>query len=333
MDYILLIVGILTLTFSGNYLVKAAVELSKALKMSTLVIGIVVVSFGTSMPELVVSVGAALNNHPEISVGNVIGSNIANIVLVLGITALIIPIPVKKSTIKIDWNIMLLASLLLIAFLLDSKLVFWEGLVFVILLISYILLSLIISRRRTKKNNEIKKPEYSLSFSIILIIISSVGLVFGAEWLIQGATGIAVGLGVSDLVISVSLVAFGTSVPELATSIIAALKKETDISIGNIIGSNIFNIFGILGITSVIKSINIINPNLYINLYWMLAAAFLLLLFLIPFGKKISARFVEIIYFVVYYSTAKSGIIKKWEGGLFVSFYIIYIIWLINGSF
>jgi cation:H+ antiporter len=194
-------------------------------------------------------------------------------------------------------------------------------------------MSLHISRRETKKNNESKKPEYSLGLSIVFILISSVGLVFGAEWLIKGATGIAVGLGISDLVISVSLVAFGTSVPELATSIIAALKKETDISIGNIIGSNIFNVFGILGITSVIKNIQIINDSLYLNLYWMLGASFLLLFFLIPFGKKISSRFMEIVYFVIYYSTAKSGIIKKWEGAIFVGFYVFYIVWLVNGSF
>lgn len=305
-DFLQLIAGLVILLYSGHYLVKGGVQLAQYLKVSRLVIGVTVVSFGTSAPELIVSLQAAVAGHPDISVGNVIGSNISNIALVLAISAIILPIPVRSNSLKFDWPIMMVASVLLYLFTINLELNFFEGLVFVLLLIAFITYSIMRSRRKDKELllEEQKGKKLPLWQTLVILVISAIGLVFGADWLVEGASNIAIQMGVSERVISVSLIAFGTSVPELATSGIAALKKESDISIGNIIGSNIFNIFGVLGITGMVTKIPV-NPNLvFFDIYWMLGISVLLFVFILPL---------------------KGGILKRWKGGLLFLVYAFYI--------
>jgi cation:H+ antiporter len=305
MDYIYLLTGFLLLTLSGDFLVKGSVSLAGHFKVSKLVIGVVVVSFGTSAPELVVSLDAALKGHPDIAIGNVIGSNIANIALVLGLTAIILPIKVKKNSIHFDWIVMMLASILFYAFSLNYELGFFEGLVFVILLGAFIFKS-IYSSRKSNKNNEEEtvKPKLSLFVSFLLVVLASIGLVYGAEFLVRGASSIASSIGIDDRIISVSVIALGTSLPELAASISAAIRKELDIFIGNIIGSNIFNIMAILGFTSMIKPIHVNPMVLKFDIFWMLGIFLLLFIFILPLRK---------------------AVVTRWKGLVFVCIYVAYI--------
>ncbi len=300
MDYFYLILGFTVLLISGDLLVKSGVALSSHFRISTLVIGVTVVSLGTSAPELVVSIGAALKNHPDIAIGNVIGSNISNIALVLGLTAIIIKIPVSKTTVRFDWPYMMFASILFYLFVINGRLSFPEGLIFIILLLVFIFWSIRQSRLEMSRIEHVfEKARYSLALSVILLVLSSAGLFIGASWLVDGAESIALRFGVSERVISVTIIAFGTSVPELATSFIAALKKQLDVSIGNIIGSNIFNILGILGATSMIKTLTV-NIEMKFDVLWMLALSILLLLFMLPCGKAFINRWKGIALLVTY---------------------------------
>jgi len=305
MSYLFLLSGLVLLVFSGDFLVKGSVSLSGHFRLSKLVVGIVIVSMGTSAPELVVSVNAALGGHPDISLGNVIGSNISNIALVLGLTAIIMPVQAKRKGIVIDWAMMMLASILLFLFSLDDVISFWDGALFLILLFTYITYSIYISRRENKKMEQVHvKPTQTLIVSLLFVVGAAIGLVIGADLLVRGAIGVARQFHVDERVISVSVVAFGTSVPELATSIMAAIRKEIDIFIGNIIGSNIFNILAILGITGLIKNIEV-NPSILSNdLIWMLGISLLLFLFLLPLSKRT---------------------IGRWQGGAFVTLYALFI--------
>lgn len=284
-NIIYLILGLILLLGSGEFLVKGSVSLAKHLNISTLVIGVTVVSFGTSAPELLVSLQGALSGHPDIAIGNIIGSNIANIALVLGVTAIILPMPVKKNSMSFDWVVMIIASFLFYIFI-STNLLFelWEGIVFVVFLSAFLYWSVYKSRKDTKAENQdlLEIPKLSIWLSLVFIVISSIGLIYGADMLVKGATGIAFSFGVSESVISLTVIALGTSLPELSTSVIAAFRKETDISVGNIIGSNIFNIFGIIGITGVVTPIKISEEILSNSALWMLGTAFLLLIILLP---------------------------------------------------
>jgi cation:H+ antiporter len=305
MDYIFLFLGFTMLMLSGDFLVRGSVSLAGHFKVSKLVIGVVVVSFGTSAPELVVSLDAAISGHPDIAIGNVIGSNIANIALVMGLTAIILPIAVKKKAIHFDWAVMMFVSLLFYVFCLNNGLQFHEGLIFLVLLFSYIFISIYKSRKdKLKSQEESIPPKYSLFLSILFVAIAAVGLIFGAEFLVKGASSIAKAMGVDDRIISVSVIALGTSLPELATSIAAAIRKELDIFIGNIIGSNIFNILAILGFTSVVKSIDVNPMVLKFDIFWMLGISLLLFLFILPL---------------------KRGVVTRWKGLVFVTIYLVYI--------
>jgi cation:H+ antiporter len=306
-DFLQLIAGLVILLYSGQYLVKGGVQLAQYLKVSRLVIGVTVVSFGTSAPELIVSVQAALAGHPDISMGNVIGSNISNIALVLAIAAIILPIPVRSNSLKFDWPYMMVASILLYVFTINLELNFIEGFIFFLMLIGFITYSIVRSRKKDKALllQEQSQKLLPLWQTLVILVISAVGLVFGADWLVQGASNIALRMGVSERVISVSLIAFGTSVPELATSGVAAIKKESDISIGNIIGSNIFNILGVLGITGMITKIPVEDPRLVsVDIFWMLGISVLLFILILPL---------------------KGGILRRWKGALLFLVYISYI--------
>lgn len=276
------LIGLVLLVVGGEFLVRSSVALSFRLKLSKMVIGLTVVSFATSAPELLVSIQAALGGLSDISLGNVVGSNIANIGLVLGITAIIGPLAIDKDFYKFNWPVMVILSFALYLLLgNDGVLSQIEGLILVSSLLVY--LFLLIRRARKFSDAMLEEVDDSLqktsNFKILIwLLIGGVALYFGSELLVNGAENIALKLGVSEGVIAVTLIAVGTSVPELAASVIAALKQEKAISLGNLIGSNIFNIASVLGITSLIQPIAVKDEALMsVNIYWMLGFAIILL--------------------------------------------------------
>lgn len=301
MQYLFLLAGFIILLLSGEFLVRGGVALAKKIRVSTRVVGVTVVSFGTSAPELMVSIRAALTGHPAISIGNVVGSNISNIALVLGLVALILPVPVKRKSVRIDWPIMMLATILFYLFILNGRLQFLEGFVFVVFLMGFISWSIYNSRKETYLvRKRIEKPRYPLPVAIVMVVLSSVGLMIGADWLVKGASGVARTFGVSEHAISVSVIALGTSIPELATSIIAAVRKQMDISIGNIIGSNIFNLWGILGITSLLRTVPVEDSVIHFDVFWLLGISLLLFFFILPFKGGRITWYKGVIFIVVY---------------------------------
>ncbi|WP_431135709.1 calcium/sodium antiporter [Psychroserpens mesophilus] len=287
-----IILGLILLVIGGEFLVRSSVALSFKLNISKMVIGMTVVSFATSAPELLVSLNAALTGSPAIALNNVIGSNIANIGLVLGITALVSSIAVDKSFYKLNWPAMMLFSILLYYFLNnDNQLTSIEGGI----LFGALILFLVILLKAAKKEKVLEEVDDSLAvvsnFKILIwLLIGAVALYFGSVWLVDGAKELAMALGVSDAVIAATVIAIGTSVPELAASIIAAVKKEKALSLGNLIGSNIFNIGSVLGLTSIIKAIEVTDASILSrDIYWMLAfAAILIPLIIIPKRLNIS---------------------------------------------
>ncbi|MCT4589890.1 MAG: calcium/sodium antiporter [Carboxylicivirga sp.] len=301
---IYLLAGFVLLFFSGDWLVKSSVQLARHFKVSTLVIGVTVVAFGTSAPELLVSLSAVFDGAADISIGNVVGSNIANIALVLGMVSIVYPVKVKKKGVWIDWLIMMVATIGLMVASQNLQLSLIEGVFFLLLLSLFIIWSVYHSRKESKSEDKIEEPTLSLWKTAFLFLLAAAGLYFGADWLVVGAQDIAANLGVSEKVIGISVVAIGTSVPELATSLMAAIKKETDISIGNIIGSNIFNIWAVLGVTSFLKPINV-NPSMVaVDYWWMFVISILLLVAILPIRK---------------------GVISRWKGAIFLMIYIFYI--------
>lgn len=275
-----MIAGIVLLAIGGDYLVKGGVNIARSFKVSSLLIGMTVISFGTSAPEFIVSLGAVLSDHPQICLGNVIGSNIANIGLALGITLLIAPLAVKRPTAKIDLPFMLLCSIALLLFMWTGGIERWEGLLLFLALIVFIAFSI---RQSKKVKKEIyKAPNISILLAVSMVIGAALALTYGSRLLITGATEVALDLGVSERIIAISMIALGTSIPEIATSVVASFRKETDIAIGNIIGSNIFNILFVIGATGLIHPINGFDFSIFqADLIWMLGIAFLLYFFVL----------------------------------------------------
>jgi len=292
MSIVWIILGLLLLVIGGEFLVRSSVALSFKLSISKMVIGMTVVSFATSAPELLVSLNAALRGSPAIALNNVIGSNIANIGLVLGITALVSVIAVDASFYKLNWPVMMLFSIALYYFLWnDNQLSRIEGGALFVGLIVF----LIVLIRSAKKDTVVEEVDESLAvvsnFKITLwLLIGAAALYFGSVWLVDGAKDLAIKLGVSDAVIAATVIAIGTSVPELAASVIAAVKKEKALSLGNLIGSNIFNIASVLGLTSMIKTIPVTDASILDkDIFWMLAfSAVLIPLIIIPKRFQIS---------------------------------------------
>ncbi|MBE9488755.1 MAG: calcium/sodium antiporter [Bacteroidetes bacterium] len=286
------VLGFVLLVVGGEYLVRSSIALSFKLNISKLVIGMTVVSFATSAPELLVSLNAALNESPAIAINNVVGSNIANIGLVLGITTIIGSIIVDRSFYMFTWPSMMLFSIALYYFLSnDNQLTYNEGLILLIALIVFLFLLIKRSKNEVTSDEVDEALGIVSNFKIIIwLLIGGVALYFGSEWLVEGAKDVAIRIGVSEAVISVTMIAIGTSVPELAASVIAAVKQEKAISLGNLIGSNIFNIGSVLGITSIITTIPVEEPQILTrDIFWMLAfAAILIPLILIPKKLKIS---------------------------------------------
>ena len=298
-----LIAGLILLVLGGDYLVKASVGLSFKLNISKMVIGMTVVSFATSAPELLVSLQAALEGSPAIAINNVIGSNIANIALVLGVTALIAPLTIDNSFYKLNWPVMVLFSLLLYYFLWnDNVLSSIEGAILFTGLVAFLFV-LVKSSKGEEIPDEVDDKLATVGYPKILLwlVIGGVALYFGSDWLVAGAKDLAIKIGVSKAVISVTVIAIGTSVPELAASVIAALKGEKALSIGNLIGSNIFNIASVLGLTSIITNIEVTDAKILSNdIFWMLAITIgLLPLIMLP-KRFIVTRFKGALLLVAY---------------------------------
>jgi cation:H+ antiporter len=323
MNLISLAGGIVLLVLCGNYLVKGSVAIANHLKVSSLVIGLTVVAFGTSAPELIVSLGAALTGHPEIALGNVIGSNIANIALVLALTVIILPIPVSQQTIKRSWPIMFASGAILFGFMTNNVISQNEGILMFVLLILFIISS-IKSAKRFPEEINVPKPEnkYKIGVYYLFVILASGGLALGSRFLVKGASGMAMELGISERLISITIVAFGTSIPELTASVSAAFKKETDISVGNIVGSNIFNVFAVIGISAGIHPIPFNFSDFRIDLNFMMMFYALLLLFILPLRTMMQHKNLSL---KTRYSQITAGNISRKAGIVFILLYALYI--------
>ncbi len=289
-----IVLGLTLLIAGGDWLLKSAVAISYRLNIPKIVVGMTVVSFATSAPELIVSIKAALNGSPDLALGNVVGSNIANLGLVLGVTVILGAIDVKKTFYTTDWPVMMLASLLFFGFIYtDGVIEQYEGIIMVVFLFAFLVYLLRFQKKAVEEDMDEEEETPLELYKVVLFLgIGGVALWGGSELLINGAVGLATLYGVSERVIGVTVVSVGTSIPELAASIIAILKKEKAISVGNLIGSNIFNLLAVLGITSIITPITVVDQGLLdFDIFWMLGISFLILpLVFVPKGLRLGWR-------------------------------------------
>ncbi|MBL27019.1 MAG: sodium:calcium antiporter [Rhodospirillaceae bacterium] len=285
MEYALVVGGLLLLFGGGEVLVNGAVSLANRLGVSPLIIGLTVVGFGTSAPELLVSLEAALGGQPDIAVGNVVGSNIANILLILGAASVIYPIRCAPQVVFRD-GIFMLASAALFALLAHEGIIpRWQGAVMFAALLVFVGYSYWSERYRKAPSERLHRheaeefgdAERSLGLSLVLVAVGFVALIGGSKMLVSGALDIARAAGISEAVIGLSLVAVGTSLPELATSCMAAVRKHTDVAVGNVLGSNIFNILSVLGLTAIVEPVPISSEILGLDLWIMLGVSVLVL--------------------------------------------------------
>ncbi|MGB0177234.1 MAG: calcium/sodium antiporter [Owenweeksia sp.] len=302
MAYLYLVAGIVLLLFGGDFIVKGAVDLALRFRISILVIGMTVVSFATSAPELLVSLDAALAGYTDISFGNVIGSNIANISLILGLTAMVVPLSVQTKTFRLDWWVMMGVTLLLFLFLyFDHLLGYTEGLIMVILLIAYNVLQIRTSRKSDVHSDIDTSQLRKLWLTLLFLGLGVAGLKFGSEFLIEGAVIVAREWGVSERVIGITVVSVGTSLPELAASLVAAFKGEPDLSVGNLIGSNVFNILAVLGFTGMIIDIPLNNTALMtFDFPWLFGISLLLYPFMRFVTRARISRWEGLVMFIAY---------------------------------
>lgn len=313
LTYTLFVVGFYFLIKGADWLVDGASSIAKRSRMSNLMIGLTIVSFGTSAPELVVNLFASFKDSSDLAIGNIVGSNISNILLILGVSAIIYPLPVKRGTVSKEIPLSLLAVFVLWILANDTLI---DGLGFSALtridggiLLAFFIIFMYYTFGLTRAEGEadtVKK--HSTWKSILMVIAGMTGLALGGQWIVDGAIKMASRFGMSESLIGLTIVAIGTSLPELAASAVAAYKKNADIAIGNIIGSNIFNIFWILGLSAVIRPI-VFSPILNFDIYFMGIVTILLLLFMFV-GKR--------------------NILQRWQGATMLGVYIIYIIYLIE---
>ncbi len=292
-NILFIILGLTFLIAGGNWLLKSAVALSLRLNIPKIVIGMTIVSFATSAPELIVSIKAAVDGFPDLALGNVVGSNIANLGLVLAVILLLGSIEVRRSFYTTDWPMMMLASLIFFGFIFfDGKLVRYEGIIMVVSL--FLFLIYLLKFQKTAVVEEAHEDDIPLPLykAVLFLGIGGVALWGGSELLVKGAVGMASYYGVSERIIGITVVSIGTSIPELAASIIAIIKKEKAISLGNLIGSNIFNIMAVLGITSLITPIEVMDQGiLNSDIFWMLGISFLIFpLVFFPRGLRLGWR-------------------------------------------
>ena len=302
MEFLAIIFGLILLIKGGEWLMKAAVSLSLSMRVPKIVIGMTVVSFATSAPELIVSLQSSLSGHSDLALGNVIGSNIANLAFVLAITILISPITVTQSFYKTDWPMMILATLLFIGFLnSDQGLEQWEGACLFILLIVFLVYLILFQKQAVYDEAPEDDELLPLQKTISYFFLGAVGLWLGSETLVKGAISLANSLGVSERIISITVVSIGTSIPELSASIIAVINKEKAISIGNLIGSNIFNLMAVMGLTALVHPIPVGDLNMLSNdIWWMLGISLMILPLVFLPRKKQLGRLDGLILLILY---------------------------------
>ena len=308
---LILLAGFALLYFGGDYLVKGSQTLALQLGVTPLLVGLTVVAFGTSSPEMAVSIKAGMSGVGDVALGNVVGSNIFNILGILGLAALIQPMTVKAQIIKIDMPITIAVSLLLCFLLRDGVLSGLEGVGLFIGIVIYVIFSIKLAKKEKQEVQEefaegIQDDHKPLWMNLTFIVGGLVALVFGGSFFVDGSVAIARSVGVTEAVIGLTIVAIGTSMPELATSLIASAKKEGDIAIGNVVGSNIFNILSILGITAMLQPLAMGNIT-WVDMGVMVVAAVVLLPFMWT-GFRI----------------------ERWEGGVMLAGYVAYVVWLIQ---
>ncbi len=311
MEYLLLLLGFALLIISGRLLITGSVSIARKLRLSSFVIGLTVVAVGTSAPELLVSLTGAVKGHADVAVYNVIGSNISNVLLVLALAAVILPIPVARRTLWFDGSVMLAFSLAACLFMLDLRFSPPEGGLLLLLTVVYVAGSIYRSRKQNEGTNRMDVPGMKTWMAVLGVVAASVGLALGADMLVENAVQIAVKMGLSQRVISVSMIAVGTSIPELTTSLIAAFRKETEISIGNIMGSNIFNVGFVLGVTTSIKPLELNAMVLSFDVFWF-AGASLLLIVLVLLPRRLE--------------------LSRWKGLAMLSLYLIYLYLILKDS-
>lgn len=304
MEIVWLLISLVILYFGAEWLVSGASSFAARLGVSPLIIGLTIVSMGTSAPELVVSVKAAMNGQSALSIGNVLGSNLFNIGIILGISALVYPLAVKRQLLKFDVPVMVLTSLLFMVLFIDGKLSLVEAIIFILLFAAYLAYLFVTSLRDSKKGKVTDEEAIKLYkhwiIDVSLIAVGLVGLVYGSNLLVDNAIIIAQKLGMSEALIGLTIVAAGTSMPELATSVVAAMKKRSDIAIGNVVGSNIFNLLLILGVAGLIYPIETSDINIVDSLFVVEVSA------LLWFFMKIGTR------------------IRRWQGVIFLGVYLVY---------
>ena len=299
----LLVFGLIVLIIGGNLLLKAAVSISLRFGIPKLLIGMTVVSLATSAPELIVSIKSALKGSPDLAISNVLGSNIANLGLVLGITIVFSPINISKSVYKKEWPIMMFSAIYFLIVVLDGVISKTEGGILVCFLVMTI--SALIKLRDKDEIELDNDSEDSFLKSLLILFFGGLFLYFGSEWFIDGAIMLANSFGISERIIGITVVSIGTSIPELVTSLVAVLNKEKSISLGNLLGSNIFNVFAVLGITSLVTPLTVLDQNIIdYDIYIMLFFA-LIILPLIFFPKKL--------------------VLGRKEGVIILLFYTVYI--------
>lgn len=316
MTYLLFILGFVFLIKGADLLVEGSSNIARKYNVSQMIIGLTIVSFGTSLPELLVNINASVTGNPELAIGNIFGSNIANILLILGVSALITPLPITKNIYFSEIPFSLVATLL-VGFLANASLFTDENtlalsrldgailLVFFILFMGYIYA--VFKSDKLESENHAIEPNQTFGKSILYVFIGLIGLYFGGEWVVNGAILVAKQFGLSQTFIGLTVVAIGTSLPELFTSAVAAFKKNTDIAVGNVVGSNIFNLLWILGVSAIIRPL--------------------------PFDVASNTDIVMIIFssalLIFAVAVGKGARIVRWEGLLFIGVYISYIVYLI----
>ena len=319
MAFLFFLLGLITLIVGAELLVRGASQIAATIGISPLVVGLTIVALGTSAPELAVSVKSALSGNTNLAVGNVVGSNIFNTLFILGLSALIAPLLVHIQIIRQEIPILIGLCILLFALTLDQMIAFHESLLLIGLCLAYTVFLIVQSRNQpisvqaeySKESGIDPNKPTRLPIQIILVLFGLGLLVLGSNWLVDSAIVIAQSLGVSDVVIGLTIVAAGTSMPEVATSIMAALKGERDIAVGNVIGSNIFNIIACLGITGILAPNGLTVPSSVVHFdLWIMLAASIACIPIFLTGREIA----------------------RWEGGLFIAYYFAYIAYLMMAS-
>lgn len=315
---VLFVAGLVLLLAGAEFLVRGAARLASALGVSSLVIGLTVVAWGTGSPELAVAVKAAMVGQPDLTIGNVVGSNIANVLLILGLASLMAPLTVAQRLVRLEVPLVIGASVLTLLISLDGNISTPDGLLFLVCITAYTIWSIQASRQerravRAEYEREFGAAPEDPSWEFLLIQVAFVAgglglLVVGSNWLVEGASAIARALGLSDLLIGLTIVALGTSLPEVATSMVAAWKGERDIAVGNAIGSNLFNLLAVLGVTATIApgGLDVSSAALNFDIPVMIAVAVACLPVFFRYNKM-----------------------DRWDGSLFLSYYVAYVVYLV----